>query len=175
MKKFGKILFDIVIFLWVICGIFVTVCLLSYNEFHVTEFGKNTLIIVDNDELEPDYHEGDLLVANRANDKKLNIGDKVFFYIGGQTNEFLINVGEITDKNTVTNTETTYMIGNTKISGEYVIGKSNEVKTYKGIGSILKVFTSQWGYMFLVILPTLFAIVYEIMMIVDAAKNLKAE
>lgn len=173
MKKFGKILLDIIVGIWVVVAIFVTICLISYNEFHVTVFGSKTLIIVDSEELEPNYQKGDLLIVNRSSDKKINIGDSVFFYIGGQTNEYLINIGEITNKKAVTNTETTYNIGDTTISGEYLIGKTDEVTIYKGVGSVLKLFESQWGYMFLVVLPTLFAIVYEVMMIIEAAKNLK--
>ena len=48
-------------------------------------------------------------------------------------------------------------------------------KVYHKLGSILGVFTSKWGFMFLVIFPTLFAIIYEIIAIVDAARTSKRE
>ena len=58
-------------------AIFVTVCLLSYNEFKVTTFGKTSLLIVDSDEMEPEFLEGDLLVLKRNSDNKINVGDRV--------------------------------------------------------------------------------------------------
>ena len=63
--------------IWLLVAIFVTVCLLSYNEFKVTTFGKTSLLIVDSDEMEPEFLEGDLLVLKRNSDNKINVGDRV--------------------------------------------------------------------------------------------------
>ena len=67
----------IVIGIWLLVAIFVTVCLLLYNEFKVTTFGKTSLLIVDSDEMEPEFLEGDLLVVKRNSDNKINVGDRV--------------------------------------------------------------------------------------------------
>ena len=153
MKYLIKVIKDLFIGAWIIVAIFVTVCLLSYNEFNIPVFGKTTLLVIDNDELEP--------------------GDRVFFYNGNKANEYLINIGEVTDKYAVTSKETTYNINNTKVSGSYVIGRVDATKISPNVGRILGIFLSKWGYMFLVIFPTIFAIIYEILMIVDASKTLK--
>ena len=168
MKYLIKVIKDLFIGAWIIVAIFVTVCLLSYNEFNIPVFGKTTLLVIDNDELEPEFNEGDLLIIKRESNKKINAGDRVFFY-----NEYLINIGEVTDKNAVTSKETTYNINNTKVSGSYVIGRVDATKISPNVGRILGIFLSKWGYMFLVIFPTIFAIIYEILMIVDASKTLK--
>ena len=42
MKKIGEFILDIVIGVWLIAAIFVTICLLSYNEFKVSTFGKTS-------------------------------------------------------------------------------------------------------------------------------------
>ena len=173
MKYLINIIKDLFIGAWIIVSIFVTVCLLSYNEFNIPVFGKTTLLVVDNDELEPEFNEGDLLIIKRESNKKINAGDRVFFYNGNKSNEYLINIGEVTDKYTVTSKETTYNINNTKVSGSYVIGRVNATKISPNVGRILGIFLSKWGYMFLVIFPTIFAIIYEILMIVDASKALK--
>ena len=68
MKKIGEFILDIVIGIWLIAAIFVTICLLSYNEFKVSTFGKTSLLIIDSDEMEPDYLEGDLLLVKRNSD-----------------------------------------------------------------------------------------------------------
>ena len=175
MKRVGRFLFSIVIFAWLITAIFVTVCLLSYNQFRVTTFGKYSLIIVDSDELEPDYMEGDLLVVKRNSDNKIEVGDEVFFYNSAMNSEILLYHGKVQDKEVIDKNETTFIIDNEKVSGEYIAGKLDSSKVYHKVGSLLGVFTSKWGFMFLVIFPTLFAIIYEIIMIIESAKNMKSE
>ena len=175
MKKFGKVLIDIIITLWFFVAVFVSVCLLSYNDYKTTVLGNNTLIIVDNDELEPTFKEGDLIVVKRNSDKQINKGDKVFYYNSSKTSSIFILSGEVTDKETVSNFESTYTINDNKVSGEFLIGKFDTAKTFKGLGMVLGVLTSKWGFLFLIILPTLFAVVYEVMMIIAAIKENKED
>jgi len=175
MKSVLNVLKNIGIGIWVVIAIFVTVCLLSYNEFNVAKIGDNTLLIIDNDELEPDFMEGDLAIVKRNSDRKIEIGDKVFYYNGNKANEFLINIGEVSDKEFVTNTETSFRINDQVISGQYVIGELDDTKVVNNMGTVLSVFTSRWGFMFLIILPTLFALVYEIVYIVGEVKKVQKD
>lgn len=171
IKKLGNLLIDIVITVWFLVAIFVTVCLLSYNEFKVTTFGKYSLLIIDSDELEPDFLEGDLLVVKRNADNKINVGDKVFYYNSMMDSSVLIFSDTVQLKTPVTKTETTYTLDGEMVSGEYIIGKIDTAKSYHKLGRILGIFTSKWGFMFLVIFPTLFAIMYEIAMIIELSKD----
>jgi hypothetical protein len=175
MKKIGKVIINLVIFAWLAIALFVTVCLLSYNEFKVTTFGKTSLLIIDSDELEPDYLEGDLLIVKRNSDAKLNVGDRVFYFNSDMDSKVLVYNGKIESKETVSRDETTYMIDGHKVSGVYVVGKIDGSKNYHGFGKLLALFTSKWGFMFLVIFPTLFAIIYEIMMIIESRHQDKEE
>ena len=175
MDKVLKLLRNLVIGIWIIVSIFVTICLLSYNDFNITVLGKNTLLIMDNDELEPEYKEGALIIVKRQSNSKINIGDKVFFYNDSNSIEYLINIGEITDKEQVTNKETTFKIEDLLVSSEFVIGKADEVKVMNHMGTILGIFLSRWGFLFLVVLPTLFAVVYEVIMVVEEAKKKRKE
>ena len=173
MKTIGKVLFDIIVGVWLVCAIFVTICLLSYNEFKVTTFGKTSLLIIDSDELEPNFLEGDLLIIKRGSDNKINVGDNVFYYNSAMNSNVLVYNGNVQGKEAISKDETTFTINNQSVSGEYVIGKTNGSKVMHKAGTILKVFTSKWGFMFLVIFPTLFAIIYEIMMVIEASRGLK--
>lgn len=175
MNKIGKIIVNALIILWLVAAIFVTVCLLSYNEFKVTTFGNTSLIIIDSDELEPDYLEGDLLVVKRNSDAKINTGDKVFYYNSEMNSNILLLNGTVESKEIVNNGESTFVINGSKVSGTYVAGKIEGSKAYHKIGALLGLFTSKWGFMFLVIFPTLFAIIYEVMMIVDTRHHDKEE
>ena len=173
MKKIGSFLLSIVITVWLIVAIFVTVCLLSYNEFKVSTFGKTALIIIDNDELEPEYLEGDLLVVKRNSNAKINIGDRVFYYNSAKNSTTLIYNGIVNEKTDIDKDETTFMVDNEKVSSEYIIGKAETSKVYHKVGTILGIFSSKWGFMFLVIFPTLFAIIYEIIMIAESRRSIK--
>ena len=170
MKKIGGFLLSIVIGVWAIVGIFVTICLLSYNDFGVTEFGTRTLVIVDNDELEPLFKENDLLIVTRTSNRNINVGDMVFYY-DSSMNSVAINMGKVQEKKDINKNVSTYTIDNMKISSEYVFGKADKAKVHHKIGLYLKVLTSQWGFMFLIIFPTLFAFIYEIIMIFETAKE----
>ena len=174
-KKIGNFILDIVIGTWLILAIFVTICLLSYNEFQVTVFGKNTLLIMDSDSMEPEFLEGDLVIVKRNSDNKINVGDKVFYYNSAMDSNVWIYLNDIQEKLPLDRDETTYTINDEKVSSQYIIGKADGAKVIHKAGTWLSIFTSRWGFMFLVIFPTLFAIIYEIMMIVDARREIKMD
>ncbi len=173
MKKIGNFLLDIVIGAWLIAAIFVTVCLLSYNEFRVSKFGNTSLLVIDSDAMEPDFREGDLVIVKRNSDNKINIGDKIFYYNSAKDSNVWIYYDTVQEKTPITRDETTFVLGGAKVSGEYVIGKADGARVMHHMGTFLGIFTSRWGFMFLVIFPTLFAIIYEIMMIIDARREVK--
>ena len=175
MKFIKNILIDIVITIWFVFALFATICLLSQNEFGTTVFGKNTLLIIDSDELEPEYKEGDLLIIKRNSDNKINIGDKVFYYNSTMNSTVLVYNGVVESKEEITKTETTFVINGESVSGEYVIGSTKTTKAYHSMGSIFGVITSQWGFLFFILFPMLFAIIYEVMMIVETGKKDKKE
>ena len=171
MKKIGKVLLEILIGCWFLVAVFVTVCLLSYNSFSVTTLGKNTLLIIDSDEMEPNYLEGDLVIVKRNSDSKINVGDEVFYYNAAKNSSVLVLYNTVQSKEEVTKSETTFTLDGEKVSGQYIIGKAETAKVYHKLGTILGIITSQWGFMFLIIFPTLFAIIYEIMMIITLSKT----
>ena len=175
MNKVLKLLRNLVIGVWIIVSLFVTVCLLSYNDFNITVFGKNTWLIIDNDELEPEFKEGSLTIVKKQSDSKIEIGDKVFFYNDKTASQFLINVAEITDKDVRNGGEAVYQIDDYVTTSEYIIGKADEAKVIENLGTILGIFESRWGFLFLVVLPTLFAVVYEVVMVIDESKKKKKE
>ena len=67
MKKF---LWNIIVIIYIIMAITVTLCLLNFNDKKVTVFGNNTLILITDDSLSPDYNDGDLIIATNKDLKK---------------------------------------------------------------------------------------------------------
>ena len=48
-----KVLKEVIFAIYIIVAILVTMCLLSYNSFKVSEFGSKTLVIVKNERQTP--------------------------------------------------------------------------------------------------------------------------
>lgn len=168
MKNFIRNLF---IVLYAIIAIFITVCLISYNEHKVTQFGETSLVIVNNENLEPNYTKNDLVIVN--GEGKVNVGDEVFFY-NTYESKVSVSVAKITNAEKITDNETTYTLeGGKALSSEFVIGKTQNSNKIPFLGLILGVLESKWGYLFLIVLPSLLAFLYEVIEIIKEIKNSK--
>ena len=89
-----KTILNALFFIYIVIAVFVTVCLLSFNDFKITEFGDNSLVIISNDNLEPDFNKGDLAIVNRS--KEVLVGRKAFFY-NTYNRKIEVSLGEITN------------------------------------------------------------------------------
>ena len=168
-----KVVLNILFIVYVIIAIFVTICLLSYNDFKVTELGDYSLVIIDDKELSPEYEKGDLVIVNK--DKEIKVGDKAFFY-NTYNREIEIKLGEVISLEKITDKETTYTFkGNRKISSQYVLGTSKDVTVINKVGTILSILESKWGFLFIIVLPTLLAFVHQISVVFSELRNSKKE
>ena len=164
-----KIISNGLFIIYVAIAIFVTVCLLSYNEFKVTEFGDYSLVIISDEGLEPDFNKGDLVIVNKKS--KIITGRKAFFY-NTYDRQIEIKLGTIEAFETVTNKETTYTLeGERKISSQYVLGPAETAEVIPGVGTVLGILESKWGFLFLIVLPSLLAFIYQISVLIAELKK----
>ena len=175
MKKILGFIKGLLISVWVLIAVISTICLISYNDFMVSEIGNYSIFIVDNDRLEPDFKEHDLVIVKKVTEGNYQIGEKAFFYLDNPQDKVFINYGEITSINEEAHAEDSYYFGKDIVSHGKMIGKANGAIVYHGWGLVLSIFESRWGFMFLVIFPTIFAIVYEVYSIIEEARNNKDE
>ncbi len=70
-----RIIGNVVFAIYAIIAVLVTICLLSYNDYKVSEFGNSTLIIIDSNEVEPYFKKGDIAILNKKD--KIETGDKI--------------------------------------------------------------------------------------------------
>jgi hypothetical protein len=176
MKKIVSFIKNIIISIWVLIAIVSTICLISYNDYSVSEIGNYSIIIADSDRLEPTFKENDLIIVKKVSENKYNEGDYAFFYISNPSDFVFINYGKITKKVEVDHAEDSYYFGDDlSIPYSDMIGLANGSIVYHGWGLVLSIFESRWGFMFLVIFPTIFAIVYEVYSIIEEAKRDKDE
>ena len=171
MKKIFKIVMSIVGICYLGVIIFVTGCLLFYNQYKVTQINDKTFIIID--DKSDMYKDGDLVVFTKNPNDEIVSGDEIFFY---EVTNGTVNVvsGKVTNSEKITDTETTFTInGNHKISSESVIGKTLTASTYPNVGKMLYVFESRFGFLLLVILPALIFFFYEIYRLIQDIKASK--
>lgn len=168
-----KVIKNILITIYVIIAAFTTICLLSFNDYRVTVFGDKTFICVDKNSKTEGFKKGDLAIAE--SDSDIKVGDNIFFY-----NAYEKNIRPTTAKveaiEQITDTEKEYSLSNGKvISGTFVIGAAKDAKKIAGLGTVLTVLESKWGFLFLIVLPVLVAFIYEIYTIVIEVKDIKRE
>lgn len=151
---------NIIFIIYAIIAVFVTICLLSFNEYKVSEFGDTSLVIVDNEELEPTYNKGDLVIVDKS--KRIREGDTIFFY-NSSADVVEVTLATVQNVEKVNDSEYTYAIdGDRSISSEYVLGNAKDVTKISNVGTVLGVLESKWGFLILIVFPSLFAFIYEI-------------
>lgn len=171
MKAVWNFVKGTLITLWAVIAIFSTICLLTANDYMVSEFGDYSLFVVDNRSLEPNFKKNDILIVQKGMENDYNVGDLAFFYYGNKDIASFINLGKITDLERVNRAEDNFMFDDLTISYGNIVGKADKTVVISKLGLFLKILESRWGFMFLVILPTLYAIVYEIYTFVVIVKN----
>ena len=164
---------NILFIAYIVIAVFTTICLLSYNQFKTSEFGDNTLVLITDNQLEPEFNKGDLVIVNKKD--AIVDGEKVFFY-DTENREIEIKLGEVTKSEIVTKSETTYTIeGEHKISSQYVLGSAKTASVMPKVATVLSVLESKWGFLFLIVMPALIAFLHQITVVFADIKNAREE
>lgn len=159
-----KKLWHVCIILYVLLSVFITACLLMYNEYNVTEFGNKILVMVENDTT-GEFQRGDLIITTKNKDYQKD--DYVFYYISREKNYF-INYGMIeSEKNDAV------VINSDIVDKKEVIGTTKNAIVIPVVGRVLSLLESKWGYLCVIILPILIAFLYEVYSIVRELKGKK--
>lgn len=172
LKAMLKILLTVFAVLYVGVAIFVTVCLLNFNDQRITEIGNTSIVIVD-EEFSNEYKKGDLLFLNKDEKEAANVisGSHIFFYNPAENN--VINYAEVAEVKEVNDYYNFVLADGYTVYYDYYVGTNPKV--FKGVGKILSVLESQFGFLALIILPTMVAIIFEIYAIILEVIELKKE
>ncbi len=170
LKSIFKILLIVFFTLYLGLEILVTVCLLNYNEQGVSVFGDVSWVIPDGD-ISDKYEKGDLLIIEKGKGEDVERGDFIFFY--NPTENYSVNYAEVV--NVIdSNGYYTYVVGNDyNVYFDHYIGE--KVTSFKSVGAVLSLLESQLGFLLLIILPTMIAIIFEIYAIFVETIELKKE
>jgi len=158
IEKIKKILIGILIFIFSCFAILMTILLLNFNEYGVTEFGDKSLVILTREISSENYKKGDLVVVEKVAYEAIKEGDEIFAYSVDSREKVNIEVGIVKDL-FPTEKSIAYKNG-AGFSQEYIIGKATN--TYHNVGLYLSFIESKWGFLFIILVPCFIIFIYEI-------------
>lgn len=164
MKRvMGAILFVV----YSIIAITVTVLLLSFNDYKISEIGGYTVFIVNNDSFEQ-YEEGSILLIKETSDRNVKVGDEIFLYKVYNSNEFEVVTRTLESKvhqgrHMIYGVNGDEAGAGESYSNEYFIGKADDVTVISSPwGTILSILESKWGYLFCIVIVSLLLFLQEV-------------
>lgn len=159
MKKILKFLLGIVVTVYFCIGILLTVFLLKYNEYKVTEIGNKSFLIMD--DKSEGFKDGDLVIADKGDINEVKVGDTIFFY---EVEQGTATINQGTVQSIDTNySKGAFVVGDKHtVPSESYIGNKNNIKVYNDLGTVLSILESKYGFLLLIIFPTLVIFLYEV-------------
>ena len=158
MNKVIDIFKKILIVIYLIFTIIMTVLLLNFNKYVVSQFDETSLVIVKKSFASETYKRGSLVVVESKKIEDYKEGEEVFVYHldgKGGANIQLGVVGQVYPEQDAI----TFTNGGT-YSSEFIIGTGEQV--YSGVGTILSIIESKWGFLFIILVPNFFLFIYQL-------------
>ena len=157
-----KIFYNTLIILYALIAIIVTICLLSFNQFKVSEFDSTTVLIINTNNLkEKGFNKGDLVLVDTT--QKQEPGEDIFFHATSELGKTTVDIQTLKDKQVSSVTgETTYVLESKEIPSDLAIGPTKNSIRIGRLGTILSILESKWGFLILIVFPSLLAFLYEL-------------
>lgn len=157
-----KIFYNTLIILYALIAIIVTICLLSFNQFKVSEFDSTTVLIINTNNLkEKGFSKGDLVLVDTT--QKQEPGEDIFFHATSELGKTTVDIQTLKDKQVSAVTgETTYVLESKEIPSDLAIGPTRNSIRIRKLGIILSILESKWGFLILIVFPSLLAFLYEL-------------
>ena len=138
-------------------AISVTILLLNYNKYGLTQFGNTTFVMISDYITSDTFKKGDLVLVKSKKITDFELGEEIFVYRVVNSHKVIVEVGKIGQ--IYPEDAISFENGDT-FSGEFIIGTSNKI--YPEIGTYLSIVESKWGFLFIVLVPCLLIFIYEI-------------
>ena len=178
LKVIKSIVTSILGFVFFVFALSMTVLLLSYNDYGLSEFGNKTLILMTDDIYSENYKKGDLVVVEKRGFSRnggytdvIEQGDEIFAIRVDAYGNAYVEVG-VVGKIYEDEQAIAFENGST-FALKFVLGEA--VDTYPNIGGFLSIIESKWGFLFLVLVPCFLIFIYEIYSLIIEIKYGKEE
>lgn len=158
LETIKKILIGIIGTAYFIFALIMTILLLNFNDYGVTQFGNKSLVIINDEIASENYKKGDLVIVEGQKVDKIELGEEIFTYRIDSKGIPSIQVGIVGDIY-VEDEAIAFENGET-YSMEFVAGIGTE--SYEHLGTALSIIESQWGFLFIVLVPCFLIFIYEV-------------
>lgn len=164
-EKVKSILVTIFCFIYFSFALSMTVLLLNFNDYGVTQFGETSIVVLKEKVNFGGFKKGQVVIVESESVSNYQVGDIVFTYrvINKIPHIEVGKVGEVY----LNERAIAYENGDT-YSEEYIIGKPT--KTYNKMGTFLAVIQSKWGFLFIILVPCFLLFIYQIFALVVEIK-----
>lgn len=149
LRMIKKIISAILIFIFLVFAIAMSVLLLNYNEYGLTQFGDTTFVIINSDLYSKNYDKGDLVLVQSTKLDNIKKNDELFTYRVKNNGKVEIDLGTV-EKIHDEEKAISFKNGDT-YSMDFVIGK--EKAMYDNVGTYLSIIESKWGFFFMILIP----------------------
>jgi hypothetical protein len=171
VKVLKKILIGIVGIIFFGFAIAMTILLLNFNDYGVTEFSDTSLVIMRNEISSDIYKKGDLVLVKKAKLNDIKVGEEIFVYKLEKKGVVNIDLGIVGELHL--NDKAFSFENGSAYTEDFIIGRAS--KTYKGVGTYLSIIESKWGFLFIILVPSFLIFVYEIYTLIIEVKYGKDE
>lgn len=171
MKIVMKIIVGILAVVYFAFVIVNTVLMLNINRFGTIQFDDRSIITINSELSSDKYKKGDLLIVKKPKIENIKLGDEIFIYKIPKGGAPVIDVGiigEIYLENKVVSFE-----NGAGYEMDYVIGGTEKV--INDIGTYFSIVQSQWGFLFIILIPSFLIFIYELYAIIVEIKYGKVE
>lgn len=171
LKLIKKILVTAVLVIFFAFTITLTILLLNYNKYGVTQFEDTSLLIIKKGFTSEEYKKNDLVIVENKEIKDYKVGEEIFVYHldgKGGANVEIGKIGKVYDEDKAIAFEN----GDT-YSEEFIMGVGT--KKYAGIGKYLSMIESKWGFLFIILIPNFFIFIYQLYALIVEVKYGKEE
>lgn len=166
IKGIKKVVTGILGIAFFIFAISMTILLLNHNDYGVIQIDNTSLVLIKEQISSENYQRGDLVFVESKRLSNINVGDEIFVYQLDSRGVSGIDLGTVgfvnqDERNISFENGETYSI-------EFVIGESSRV--YNSIGTYLSIVQSQWGFLFIVLVPSFLIFIYQLYALVIEIK-----
>lgn len=159
-----RVILKIGIGFYIVTTIFVTICLLAYNDYKVSEFGDTSMFVLKYDV--GDFNKNDLLIVSGDKIGDIKKGTEVLYY-DSYDSKVKIDIEKVVKVEKVSDSEYTYNFEDgSYVSNDFVIGSTDDVTNLGVLGFLLGVLESKVGYLLIIVLPMFLVFLYELVAVV---------
>lgn len=158
LETIKKILIGIIGTAYFIFALIMTILLLNFNDYGITQFGTKSLVIINDTIANENYKKGDLVIVEAQRVEDVEAGQEIFTYRIDSKGIPTINLGKVGEVY-VDDDAIAFENGET-YSMEFVAGVGTE--SYEHLGTALSIIESQWGFLFIVLVPCFLIFIYEV-------------